>query len=333
MSRLIDSLSRRQALALPLLAAAGCRPRAEAPGVLRLGFFASVAHAPALTLAASGRLAAGLPGVRVETAIFNAGPEAMTALSTRSIDACLVGPLPAATHFLRSRGRALRVLSGVCSGGSALVVRPGAGVRGARDLRGKTVGTPQLGSSQDVALRRYLRANGLRDSASGGEVRIANTASAHIASLFQRGHLDGAWLPEPWVSRLEALGARVLVDERALWPQGSFASAVLVAHPRYAAAAPDNLARLLRMVHAEVEAAERDRLAGLPRLRDAIRALTRVELSAAILARAATRMRFTLDPLPASVGRMVRDAQGLGMLPPGDIAGLFDGEPLRRALA
>lgn len=333
MSALLKSMTRREALALSLLAGVGCRARREDPGVLRLGFFANIAHAPALTLAASGRLARGLGGVRVETAIFNAGPEAMTALSTRSIDVCLVGPLPAATHYLRSRGRTLRVLSGVCSGGSALVVRAGAGVRAARDLRGKIVATPQLGSSQDIALRRYLREHGLSDALTGGEVRITNTASSNILSLLERGHLDAAWLAEPWVSRAEALGCDALVDERALWPRGEFASALLVAHPRFAAAAPESVTRLLRMLHAEVALLERERAAGLPSVGDALRSLTRVGVPPAVLARASTRLRFTTDPLSGSVGRMVRDAQALGMLPHGDIAGLFDDGPLRRAMA
>lgn len=327
-----DSFTRREALGLAALGVAGCRARPEDPGALRLGMFANVTHAPALSLLASGRLARALPGVRVSASLFVAGPEAMTALATRAIDVCLVGPIPAATHFLRTRGRALRVLSGVCSGGASLVVRPGAGIRGARDLAGRRVATPQLGNSQDVALRRYLRENGLADATVGGDVTITNTANSNILTLFQRGHLDAAWVPEPWVARLEAVGAAVLVDERSLWPGGDFASAVVVAHPRYAAAAEGNVRALLRGLHGEVQALQAQGAGGWRGAAEALRAITRVSLPPGVLARSWGRMRFTTDPLSASVAHMVRDAQGFAMLPPGSVAQLVDDAPLRRAL-
>lgn len=326
-------LGRRGFLSAVALAGAGCRARPEDPRALRLGLFANITHAPGLTLAASGALARALPGVRVSTSVFVAGPEAMTALATRAIDACLVGPIPAATHFLRSRGRALRVLAGVCSGGASLVVRAGANIRAPRDLAGRRLATPQLGNSQDVALRRFLRANGLADTTLGGDVTITNTASSNILTLFQRGHLDGAWLPEPWVSRLEQAGGRVLVDERDLWPGRDFASALLVAHPRYAAAAEGNVRALLRGVHGEVQALQARGADGWRPAGEALRSITRVSLPPGVMARAWSRMRFTTDPLTSSVTRMVRDAQSFAMLPPGELAGLVDDAALRRALA
>jgi NitT/TauT family transport system substrate-binding protein len=196
---------------------------------LRLGYFPNVTHASALVGVGAGIFADKLgPDVRVETKSFNAGGAAIEALFGDAIDATYVGPNPAINGYVKSKGQALRIVSGATSGGAFLVVRPEIG--GAADLRGKKLATPQLGQTQDVALRSWLKAQGLRtDAQGGGDVSVLPQENAQTLELFKSGDIDGAWVPEPWATRLvQEGGAKVLVDERTLWPDGKFVTTQLV---------------------------------------------------------------------------------------------------------
>ena len=194
-------------------AASGGTPAQE----LRLGFFANVTHATPLVGLKEGIYQKELGLTEIKTQTFNAGPAAVEAIFAGTLDATYIGPNPAINAFFKSKGDAIRIIAGATSGGAALVVRPE--INGAADLTGKTLATPQLGNTQDVALRAWLKENGLETSPSGGgDVNIAPTENATTLQLFQDGKLDGAWLPEPWASRLVLqAGAKVLVDEKDLW--------------------------------------------------------------------------------------------------------------------
>ena len=150
-----------------------------------------------------------------------------------AIDLSYIGPTPSVTGYASTGGTLLRVVSGATSGGAQLVVR--SGITNVRDLKGKKVATPQLGNTQDVALRSWLKDNGLPTTLSGGgDVMVVPTENATTVSLFKRGQIDGAWLPEPWASRLvlEA-GAHVLVDEKSLWPGGKFVTTNIIASQKF----------------------------------------------------------------------------------------------------
>jgi NitT/TauT family transport system substrate-binding protein len=199
-------------LAAALLVAACARRDEGRP--LRLGYFPNVTHAQALVGVADGTFARALGG-KLETRTFNAGPAAMEALLAGDLDASYVGPGPAVIAYLRSKGEGLRVVAGAVSGGAVLVVRD---ARGPADLAGKRVASPQLGNTQDVALRTWLRANGLGTDGGPRGVEVTPLANTEIRSMFERGELAGAWVPEPWGARLvHDAGGRILVDERSLW--------------------------------------------------------------------------------------------------------------------
>ena len=200
--------------------AAGSTP--EVPTELRLGYFANVTHAPALVGLEEGLFADELGDVTVTTQVFNAGPAAIEALSAGAIDATYIGPNPSINTFIQSGGESARIVAGAATGGAALVVREG--IDSPADLAGTTLATPQLGNTQDVALRSWLAEEGFAtDTSGGGDVNITPTENAQTLTLFQQGELDGAWLPEPWVSRLILdAGAHVLVDEADLWADGEF---------------------------------------------------------------------------------------------------------------
>ncbi len=219
------------ALAVALGAGAGCSSAgAHDPTVLRIGIMPSVAHAAALTAKRRGTIERAVVPRRVEWKVFGAGPAIIEAIYAGAIDAAYVGPGPAENGFLRSRGEALVVLAGAASGGAAFVVRRSAGIHGPSDLRHKRLATPQLGNTQDVALRTWLEEQGLRTNDRGGDVMVFPLDGPAILTLMKRGDLDGAWVPEPWVARLcDEAGGEVLLDERDLWPDRRFPTALLVA--------------------------------------------------------------------------------------------------------
>src|SRR5262249_13436144 len=156
------------------------------------------------------------------------------------LDACYVGPAPAINGYLRSHGEALVVVAGAALNGTGLVVRKDSGIKGPGDLHGKKLASPQLGNTQDVALRTYLKANGLAPKDRGGDVQGMPLANADMLALMKQKQLDGAWVPEPWTTRLidEADGT-LLVDEKDLWPDKKFPTTVLVVTKKLVAERPD----------------------------------------------------------------------------------------------
>jgi len=310
------------ALALSLSLAA-CQRRDASPGApLRLGYFPNVTHAQALVGAADGTFSRALGG-RLETRVFNAGPAAMEALLAGDLDASYVGPGPAAIAFLRTKGTAIRVVAGAASGGAVLVVRRD--VKGAGDLAGKRVASPQLGNTQDVALRSWLRENGLSGQGGPGQVQVTPLANPDILSLFARGELAGAWVPEPWGARLVAeAGGRILVDERTLWADGRFPTTVLAVSVKALERRRNDMAALLR-AHVELTRRwEADPAGFRQQVNAAYGRLAGKPLPARVLADAFTRFQPSADPMGAQLAEMARRAQALGFAPAGDVSGMVD---------
>ena len=310
-----------------------CGSRKVDPTVLRVGYFPSVTHVVALSAIGRRSFEAALSpiGARVEWKAFSAGPEAMEALFAGALDVCYVGPGPAEIAFLRSRGEALSIVAGASSGGAALVVRGADPTRGkksiesAADLRGTTLATPQLGNTQDVALRSWLLDRGMRTTEQGGEVRVMPLASSSVPALMKRGDVDGAWVPEPWVTILIAkAGAHLLVDERTLWPGERFPTVVLVAARPAIEKKRELVARFVAAHVAEV--------AWVVSHRDEARALAGAHIKEAtgkalpdeILKPALAAIEPTLDPMEPALATMAEHARRLGYLPPGSIEKLVD---------
>jgi NitT/TauT family transport system substrate-binding protein len=202
---------------------------------VRVGYFPNITHSQALVGRVTGRFEAALaPGARVEWRTFNAGPSAIEALFAGALDVVYIGPNPAITGFVRSRGAALRIVAGATSGGAALIVRSDARIDRAEDLRGKRIATPQVGNTQDIALRAWLRSQNLRTRDKGGDVHVIPMPNADQLTLFLKKEIDAAWAPEPWASRLVREGhGRLLFDERELWPEGKFVTAHVIASTRF----------------------------------------------------------------------------------------------------
>ncbi len=303
---------------------------------MRVGYFPNVTHAQAVVGVADGTFRRALGDhVQLDTKVFNAGPSAIEALFAGQIDLTYIGPNPAINGYVRSQGRALRIVAGATSGGAVFVVRADAGIRSAADLRGKRLASPQLGNTQDVALRGWLETQGLTLRERGGTTEVIPVANPDILTLFQKKELDGAWVPEPWGARLvQEAGGRIFLDERDLWPEGRFVTAHVVARTAFLNAHPDLVATWLA-AHVELtERVNRDPAAAQRLVNSEIERLTGKRLPPDVLQQAWGRMTFTWDPVRASLLRSADAAFKLGFL--GDarpnLDGIYDLAPLNRVL-
>ena len=319
----------RRLVVLLLLLAVACRyepdPRDDrGRRILRVGYMPNVTHAPALVGFEAGLFAAALgDDVVLRPLAFSAGPAVIEALFAGELDVAYVGPNPAINGYQRSRGRALRVVAGSTSGGAALVVRPEIG--GAADLAAATLSSPALGNTQDVALRTWLHEHGLRTTDEGGTVRIKPAPPADIMGLFARGDVVGAWVPEPWASRLVLeTGGRVLVDERTRWPGGEFPTTLVIASSVALERRPDLIERFLAG-HAVAVGflEERPAEAGVL-VRERLLEELNAPLPPGVLERALGNLHFTRDPLEAQLRRVAAEAAALGFLDSAAIGDLVD---------
>jgi NitT/TauT family transport system substrate-binding protein len=214
---------------------------------IRLGFFPNITHAQALIGVANGTFQQELgSNVKLETKTFNAGPAEIDALFAGEIDAGFIGPSPAVNGYVKSKGDALRVIAGGASGGASLVVSAASNIKTAKDLAGKTIASPQLGNTQDVALRSYIAAAGLKTKENGGNVTVQPIANADALTQFKQGKLDGAWVPEPWATLIVQAGGTRLIDERTLWPNNQFVTTNLIVSRTFLEKYPDVVEALLR---------------------------------------------------------------------------------------
>jgi NitT/TauT family transport system substrate-binding protein len=309
-----------------------CGDEAGPATAVRLGYFPNITHAPALIGVQNKIFSKHLAGVKLETATFNAGPAAIEAMISGAVDITYVGPNPAINGWSQSKGELLRIIAGTTSGGAALVVKPT--INTPQDLRGKKIASPQLGNTQDVALRAWLKEQGYTtDQAGGGDVAVVPTPNAEIVTGFADGALDGAWVPEPFLSRLVLEhGGKVLVDEKTLWPGGDFVTTHLIVATTFLDTNPEIVKNILK---GHVEAVELA-ATGSPEVRTAVNdhltALTGKGLPEPIVEAAFTNLEFTVDPVASSLQASAQHAQDVGLLDPVDLKGIYALDALNAVL-
>jgi NitT/TauT family transport system substrate-binding protein len=330
------------AFALALLAGTGlltaCGGGDKASGsssggdtTVKLGFFPNITHATALVGVQKGIFTKYL-GKAPKTLTFNAGPAATEAIFSGAVDATYVGPNPAINAFAKSHGQAMKIISGAASGGAALIVKPS--IKSAADLRGKKIATPQLGNTQDVALRYWLRQQGLKtDKTGGGDVHVVPQDNSQTLQAFAQGQIDGAWVPEPYASRLILEGkGKKLVDEASLWPGGKFVITNLIVRTQFLKEHPDLVKKLLQ---AQVEATDyiNSDKAGAEQAANAeLASLTGKPLKQAALDATFKNVTFTNDPIASSLTASAQHAEAVGLLHHVDLKGIYDLGPLNEVL-
>src|SRR4051812_36157886 len=300
---------------------------------LRLGYFANVTHAPALIGVQDGLFAKELGDTKLTTRVFNAGPDEVEALFGGALDAAYIGPSPTINAYGQSDGDAIRIIAGAASGGAQLVVRDG--IDSAADLKGTTLASPQLGNTQDVALRTWLTEQGLKNSVSGGgDVTVAPTANSDVLNLFSSGDLDGAWVPEPYASRLVLEGGgHVLVNEKDLWPDGEFVTTHLIVRTEFLQQYPDTVAALLRGHVAAVKEATDDADKAKASVNAALEAAGGKALSVAVLDRAWSELTVTYDPIASALKKSAANGVAAGTTEKAvDLKGIYDLRPLNAVL-
>lgn len=326
-ARMHSSRSRSFLGLLVLLAVTGpgCKKsggEADANAPLRLGFFPNITHAQALVGHVEGTFAAE-PGIgKLEVKQFNAGPAAMEALVGGSLDVSYVGTGPAINTYLKA-GRELRIISGAVNGGAVLVTRS---AKSAAELKGKKLASPQIGNTQDIALRHWLRQQGLRAASEpGSEVQVVPMSNPDILGQYLQGAIEGAWVPEPWGARMVAEGGgQVLVDERDLWPHRRFPTTVIVTTKKVLETRKPQLAALLRVHVRLTERWRSDPTGFASAVNAAFGKLTSKPLPAPVLEQAFSRLEPSLDPESAALAQAAQHARTLGYLSMDDVSGLVD---------
>jgi NitT/TauT family transport system substrate-binding protein len=298
---------------------------------LRIGYFPNINHAQAVIGLGNGDFQRALGNnVKVETVTFNAGPSAIESLLANRIDVSYIGPNPAINGYVVSDGKDVRVIAGATSGGASFVVGNDAGINSAQDLGGKKFASPQLGNTQDVALKKYLVDSGFKTTENGGNVTVSPVANADILTLFLKKEIDGAWVPEPWATRLvkEANG-KIFVDERDLWPpDGKFVTANIIARTDYLAQNPDVIKKLIDAHVNETQGINNNKEQAIKEFNVQLKKLTGKELPEDVLTESLTRLEFTYDPIKESLFKSANDAYDLGFLAKGkarpNLEGIYD---------
>ena len=303
--------------------------------VLRLGFLENITHASALVGIKEGFFAKDLgKNVTLKLTPFSTGTEEATALLAGQLDAAYVGPNPAIKAWQTSGGKLIKVISGAASGGAELVVKKG--ITKASQLKGQKLATPSLGNTQDVALRYWLKKQGLTTTQTGGgDVPITPiTPNSDAVLAFESGKIAGGWEPAPYDAEMLAAGGHALVNEASLWPKGQFVTTNLVATQAFISQHPSAVAGLLKgQVQAnsfisssksEAETAANAELA----------TLSGKSLKPSILAAAFQQVTFTNDPIASSLITDAQHAVAVGLLTPvKNLTALYDLAPLNKALA
>lgn len=288
---------------------------ASAGETLRVGHFPNITHVQALVAQHLSRTGHGWfeerlgKDVKIEWYIYNAGPSAMEALLANSIDLTYVGPSPALNVYSKSRGEEIRIIAGAATGGAALVVQPNSGLKQPTDFRGKTIATPQLGNTQDVACRTWLANGGLKITQTGGEALIVPTPNPDQLPLFQQKKLDAVWTVEPWVSRLEQDAGGTVLRE-----QSKDSITVLVSSVKFLATKRE-LAKKFVQAHRELtewiltHPAEAKQM-----VQQELAAETQAKVSAELIARAWLRIGLTTEASLDEYRQFAANAQRAGFI-------------------
>jgi NitT/TauT family transport system substrate-binding protein len=299
---------------------------AAAPVTVRLGYLANITHAPALLAVKNGYFTKELGSAgTVKTSVFTSGTQETTAILAGQLDAAYVGPNPAINAWQKSNGTAIKIVSGVATGGASIVVKPA--ISSATQLKGQSLASPSLGNTQDVAVRYWLKQQGLTTSATGGgDVSIKPTSPNSAAVLeFKSGQIAGASEPSPYDVEMVQDGGKVLLSEPGVTTVLMVTQSFLNAHPAVVAdllKANVDALNYIKSNPAQAQAGANDELA----------AYTGKPLSSKVIGPAFKEITFTDDPDATSLTQDAQQATSVGLLKSVNLNGIFDLTPLNSIL-
>ena len=288
---------------------------AQTRTVLRLGHFPNITHAQGVIAHALSRQGKGWfeqrlgPNVEIQWFTYNAGPSAMEAIFAGSLDVTYVGPGPALNAYFKSNGEEIRVISGAANGGAALLVKADSPIKAPADFRGKKIATPQLGNTQDISCRAWLKANGFKVTLTGGDVTVIPTANPDQLALFQNAGVDAVWTVEPWVTRLERdAKARVFLEDKDTITTWLVSSVKFLKDRR-------DLAKKIADANVELTKwIEQNQAEAQKLLIDELKAETRADFAPDAVAQAWNRIKFTSDISRDLIAKSVQDGKDAGFL-------------------
>jgi len=294
---------------------------------IRIAFFPNIGHAIPIVGMEKGFFAKSIGDeIKIETRIFDSGPQTIESLYANSIDLAYVGPGPAINGFLNSNNHNVKILAGAASGGASFVVHPLSEIKSVSDFAGKKIAAPQIGNTQDVSLRNYLSENGLKTAEKGGSVVVYNIPNPDIYTLFVKGDIDGAWVAEPWATILETeLGGKRLFHEEELWPNNEFASVLLIANVDYVEKNHKLVSKLLASHHETADWINENPTETRIIFNHFLKSHLGQSLSDEIVDVALSNLVITADPTLDSVYSFAEKADRLGYLGRNgyDLSGIF----------
>jgi len=283
---------------------------------IRVAFFPNIGHAIPIVGMERGTFESKLGNqTMIETKIFDSGPQVIESLFANSIDIAYVGPGPAINGFLKSENHDVVILAGAASGGASFIVHPNSKIDSVDDFSGKRIAAPQIGNSQDVSLRTFLAENGLKPYEKGGSVVVLNIPNPDIYTLFTKGEIDAAWVPEPWATILvKDLDGKRLFFEEDLWPEKRFASVLLIGRLDYIQKNPEVIVKWIES-HKETadwinENPKKTRII----FNDFIQNHLGQKLSDDIIDDALINLEITTDTIDKSIYTFAKRADSLGYL-------------------
>jgi NitT/TauT family transport system substrate-binding protein len=299
---------------------------AAVPVTVRLGFLTNITHASALVGLKEGFFAKALGSAgTLHPTAFSTGTEETTALLAGQLDAAYVGPNPAINTWQKSGGTAIKIISGAATGGASVVVAKG--ITSATQLKGKTLATPSLGNTQDVALRYWLKQNGVTTTATGGGDAFIKPTTPNSAAVleFKSGQIAGGSEPAPYDVEMVKDGGTVLFSEPGVTTLLVVTQSFLSAHPAIVADLVKAQVQANDFIKSNPAAAQADANAELA-------SYTGKALKPSIVAASFKEITFTNDPDAASLTSDAAQATSLGLLKPVNLSGIFDLGPLNQAL-
>ncbi|RMF28945.1 MAG: sulfate ABC transporter substrate-binding protein [Candidatus Nitrosothermus koennekii] len=280
--------------------------------IIRIGYFPNVNHAQAILAIENNSFNEALKdeGYKVEYKVFNAGTEAIQSLISRRIDVAYVGPIPTIIGYVRSDGM-IKIIAGSASGGSLFIIRDDLPIETPSDLANTRLAAPDYGNTQDISLRSYIIENGLKPKELGGNVEILYVRGSEALILLSKKDIDGAWVAEPWATiLLKNTNSRIFLDERDLWPDRRFASALLVV--RDDLIENKNVIKKILDVHINTTRwlnAHKDD--AIPIIQRHIEDVAKQKLSEDIIKESLSRIEFTSDPILNSIEEFAERAYKL----------------------
>jgi len=294
---------------------------------IRIAYFPNIGHAIPIVGMEKGFFETSMGNAtKIETRVFDSGPQAIESLFANSIDLAYVGPGPAINGFLNSENHNVKILAGAASGGASFIVHPESEINSVSDFAGKKIAAPQIGNTQDVSLRHYLSEHGLKTADKGGSVIVYNIPNPDIYTLFVKGDIDGAWVAEPWATILETeLNGKRLFYEEELWPNQEFASVLLIANTNFVEKNPVIISNFLDSHYQTVTWINQNPIETRDVFNDFLNSHLGQSLSDDVVDIALSNLVITGDPLSDSIHSFAEQANALGYLGRNgyDLSGIF----------